>query len=1002
MSALRTAAGGRIDRTQRLTFTFDGRRYQGFAGDTLASALLANGVHLMGRSFKYHRPRGVLGAGAEEPNALVTVNRDIARHTPNLRATQVELYDGLVAESQHRWPSLTFDVGAINNLLSPFLPAGFYNKTFMWPRSAWHKVWEPPIRAAAGLGVAPTLPDPDRYAQQFAHCDVLVVGAGPAGLAAALAAATAGARVILCDEQAEMGGSLLSERDATIDGQPAAAWADATLARLAAMKRVRLLPRTTAFGYFPHNNIGLSERITEHLAQPSPSAPRERMWQVRAHEVVIATGAIERPLLFPGNDLPGVMLASAARTYLNRYGVRVGTRAVIAAGSDSAFAAAVDLAAAGIQIAAIADVRAPNAVDGPGLAAARAAGLPIRSSATVLAATGKLRIAAVKLGSVASNGNVSPTETLACDVLLMSGGFTPSVHLHSQSRGKLAFNEELGAFVPAATAERSRSVGSCRGINGLAASLEDGAVAGAAAATATGHAATAPRFVASALDAGIDGVPGALPQLAAAIPPAKAFVDFQNDVTTRDLALARREGFESIEHIKRYTTTGMATDQGKTSGLNALGFVAAESDRRIGEVGLTTYRMPYTPVTFGAFAGFARGDQFDPVRKTPSHDWTVARGGVFEDVGMWKRTRFFPLGREDMHAAVDRECLGVRNSVGMFDASTLGKIEVVGKDAAEFLNRFYVNNWSSLAPGRSRYGILLRDDGFVYDDGVIGRLAADRFHVTTTTGGAARVFGMMEDYIQTEWTDLSVWITSTTEQWSVVAVQGPRARDVLTKLVTGIDLSPTALPHMAIAHGEICGIPLMLFRVSFSGELGFEVNVPADYGTLVWEAIHDAGQEFGITPYGTEAMHVLRAEKGYIIVGQDTDGTMTPDDAAVAWAIGKTKPDFIGKRGLERPALKAAGRKQLVGLQTVDPKVVLEEGAQVVVTANQPVPYVMIGYVTSSYHSAALGRSIALAAVADGRARMGEILYVAMPGGDIPVKIVSPVFYDPQGARINV
>ena len=1002
MSTLRTAAGGRVDRTRTVSFTFDGRTYQGLAGDTLASALLAHGVHLVGRSFKYHRPRGILGAGAEEPNALVSVSRDAARHTPNLRATQVEIYDGMVAVSQNRWPSLAFDVGAINNLISPFIPAGFYNKTFMWPRTAWHKYYEPPIRAAAGLGVAPTAPDPDRYAQQFVHCDVLVVGAGPAGLAAARAAAEAGARVILCDEQPEPGGSLLAERDATVDGQPAVDWLASTLSALAANPRVRLLARTTAFGYFPHNNIGLAERITDHLASPGPSLPRERLWQVRAREVVLATGAIERPLLFPGNDRPGVMLASAARTYLNRYGVCVGKRAVVLAGCDAAFGAAVELAAAGVEIAAIADVRAAGSGDGPGVCAARAKGLPIRASATVLGTGGTLRVERVQLGVVGADGKVTRGDALACDVVLMSGGYTPSVHLHSQSRGKLAYDEALGGFVPGEPAERTRSAGAARGVNGLGVVLDDGAAAGAAAATAAGHAGIVQRHVTQALDVTLHGLPGALPQLAGPIPPAKAFVDFQNDVTTRDLALARREGFEAIEHIKRYTTTGMATDQGKTSGLNALGYVAAASGRRIAEVGLTTYRMPYTPVTFGSFAGFARGDQFDPVRKTPSHDWTVARGGVFEDVGLWKRTRYFPAAGEDMHAATDRECLAVRNGVGMFDASTLGKIEVVGRDAAEFLNRFYVNNWANLAPGRARYGILLRDDGFVYDDGVIGRIAADRFHVTTTTGGAARVFGMMEDYIQTEWTDLSVWITSTTEQWAVVAVQGPRARDVLAQLVTGIDLSAAALPHMAIAHGEICGVPLMLFRVSFSGELGFEVNVPVDYGATVWEAIHQAGQQFGITPYGTEAMHVLRAEKGYIIVGQDTDGTMTPDDAGVAWAIGKTKADFVGKRGLERPALKAAGRKQLVGLASVDPKIALEEGAQVVTTPNRPAPYPMIGHVTSSYHSAALGRSIAMAAVADGRARMGETIYVAMPGGDIPVKITSPVFYDPQGARINV
>ena len=998
----RTPSGARIDRSRVVHFTFDGKSYTGFAGDTLASALLANGVHLVGRSFKYHRPRGILGAGSEEPNALVAVIRDAARRTPNLRATQVELYDGLVAESQNRWPSLAFDVGAINNALSPVLPAGFYNKTFMWPRSWWFKVYEPNIRAAAGLGKAPSLADPDRYGQIYAHCEVLIVGAGPAGISAALSAAASGARVVLCDEQAEMGGSLLSERCAEIDGRPYAEWLAESIETLRANPRVRLLPRTTAFGYFPHNNIGLCERLTDHVASPASQQPRERLWQVRASEVVLATGAIERPLIFPGNDRPGVMLASAARTYANRYGVRVGEAVVVLAGCDAAYEAAADLAAAGSRIVVIADTRT-NVVDGPGMRLAREAGLPMITGATALGVTGTLRVTGIELGTVAGDGTVSRSKNYACDAIIMSGGYTPSVHLHSQSRGKLAWDDALGAFVPAATAERTRSAGHCRGINGLAAALEDGAAAGAAAATAAGHAASAPSHTAAALDAGIAGIPGALPQLVGPIPPKKAFVDFQNDVTTRDIALAQREGFESIEHIKRYTTTGMATDQGKTSGLNALGIVAGASNRRLEAVGLTTYRMPYTPVTFGIFAGAARGDQFDPVRRTPSHEWTIARGGIFEDVGMWKRTRYFPVGGEDMHRAVDRECIAVRNSVGMFDASTLGKIEVVGKDAAEFLNRFYVNNWSNLAVGRARYGILCRDDGFVYDDGVIGRLADDRFHVTTTTGGAARVFGMMEDYLQTEWTDLSVWITSTTEQWSVVAVQGPRARDVLAKLVQGVDLSPEALPHMAIAHGSIAGAPMMLFRVSFSGELGFEVNVPAEYGTDVWEAIHAAGQEFGITPYGTEAMHVLRAEKGYIIVGQDTDGTMTPDDAGVAWAIGKAKPDFIGKRGLERPALKAtSGRKQLVGLLTQDPKVVLEEGAQVVIEPNRPVPFPMVGYVTSSYWSAALGHSIALAAVKDGRSLMGQTIHVAMPGGDIPVKVVSPVFYDPKGARINV
>ena len=998
MNGWRTDGGGRIDRSRPLRFTFDGRAFTGIEGDTLASALLANGVHLLGRSFKYHRPRGLLGAGSEEPNALVRVVRDRSRATPNLRATQVELYDGLVAESQNRWPSLGFDVSAVNDLLSPLFPAGFYYKTFMWPPRAWHAFYEPIIRAAAGLGRAPEGPDPDRYAQRFAHCDVLIVGAGAAGLAAAHAAAATGARVMLCDEQPEFGGALLSEPSARIGGAPAASWVAATRAALAARPNVTLLPRTTAFGYFPHNLIGLSERLTDHLATPAAGGPRERLWQVRAREVVLATGAIERPLVFPGNDRPGVMLASAARTYLNRYGVRVGSRVVVVAGSDAGYAAALDLQAAGVEIAALADVR--SAAGDAAAAAAHEAKIPVSLRATVLGTAGRLRVSSVQLGEVTAAGEVQGAATVKCDAVLMSGGYTPTVHLFSQSRGSLAWNAERNVFVPDKPAERTHAAGACRGIDALGAALADGAAAGTAAAAAAGFQGSTPRFEASALEFGSAGEPGALAQ-PGPTPPAKAFVDFQNDVTTNDLALAAREGFRSIEHIKRYTTTGMATDQGKTSGMNALGVVAEGFERPIPEVGLTTFRMPFTPVTFGLFAGYARGDLFDPVRTTPTHDWARGHGAVFEDVGLWKRARYFPKTGEDMHAAVARECRTVRTSCGLFDASTLGKIEVVGPDAVTFMNRLYVNNWSTLAVGRSRYGILLRDDGFVYDDGVVARLADDRFHVTTTTGGAARVLGMMEDYLQTEWPDLNVWLTSTTEQWAVIAVQGPRAREVITPLVSGIDLSATALPHMGVAWGRIGDAPLLLFRVSFTGELGFELNVPADYGRAVWEAVYSAGRARDITPYGTEAMHVLRAEKGYIIVGQETDGTATPDDVGLSWAIGKTKPDFVGKRSLERPAMKAAGRKQLVGLLTADPDVVLDEGAQLVESAGQKVPMRMIGHVTSAYASTAMGRSIALAMLAGGRARIGETLYVPMPGGDIAVKVTAPVFYDPEGGRLN-
>ncbi len=993
MSDHRTQTGGRIDRTRKVNFEFDGQAYQGLHGDTLAAALLANGVHLLGRSFKYHRPRGILAAGSEEPNALVAVWRDAARYTPNLRATQVEIYEGLKAASQNRWPSLNWDVGRINDALSRFFPAGFYYKTFMWPKRAWKSLYEPVIRRAAGIGLAPTLPDPDRYAQRYAHCEVLVVGAGPAGIAAALEAARSGVRVILCDEQAEMGGSLLSDPDVQIDHLPSADWLAKSLAELAANPKVKLLPRTTAFGYFPHNFLGLAERVTEHLADPDADLVRERLWQVRAGRVILATGAIERPLVFPGNDRPGVMLAGAALTYLHRFGVRAGTRAVVVTADDAAYQAALDLGAAGVTIAAVVDVR-PDP-KGELHAAVQRAGIEIIPAGTILSTRGTRRIRGARIGQVDGTGAVHFKRSAACDLLLMSGGFTPSVHLFSQSRGKLEWREDLQAFVPGKAAEAQVSVGACRGVFTLQQVLEDGAAAIHARRYEVAQARTSPP----------SGWLGALPQPVDGT-ALKAFIDFQHDVTVKDIQLATREGFHSIEHIKRFTTTGMATDQGKTSNLNALAVASERLQKPLAEIGLTTFRMPFTPTSFGSFAGTSRGDLFDPVRRTPSHAWALGRGAVFEPVSLWMRARYFPQAGEDMHAAVNRECLAVRSACGMFDASTLGKIEIAGPDAAEFLNRLYVNNWTNLAVGRCRYGILLRDDGFIYDDGVIARIAADRFHVTTTTGGAARVLAMMEDYRQTEWLDLKVWLTSTTEQWAVVAVQGPNARQVVEAVVRGVDLSAAALPHMALAHGHVAlegagNVPAMLFRVSFTGELGFEINVPCAHGAALWEAVHAAGQAHGIVVYGTETMHVLRAEKGYIIVGQDTDGTVTPDDAGLTWAIGKNKPDFVGKRSLQRASMRAADRKHLVGLNVISSQVPLEEGAQIVATRGQSVPMKVIGHVTSSYFSAVLGRPIALALVAGGRARMGEKLFAPMPGGEVEVEVTSPVFYDPKGERLN-
>ena len=1000
--SFRTASGGRIDRAKPLAFRFDGTTYYGFEGDTLASALIANGVHLMGRSFKYHRPRGVVSAGSDEPNALVDVRRDDARTTPNLRATQVELYEGLVATSQNRWPSLAFDAGAMNDLFSPFLPAGFYYKTFMWPAGAWKRFYEPKIRAMAGLGVAPTLPDPDRYTQHYAHCDVLVIGAGPAGIAAALAASATGARVMLVDEQAEFGGSLLAETGATIDGKPAQQWLADALETLAASGNVTLLTRTTAFGYFPHNMIALAERVTEHLASPNPNLPRERLWQVRATEVVIAAGALERPLVFPENDRPGVMLAEAGRTFLTRYGAKPGTRATVFTACDSGYRAALELAAGGVEIAAIADLR-PQ-VHGDWAAKALDAGIDVRPSTVVTGTLGRRRVSGAHLAKLKS-GAVGQAETVACDLVLMSGGFTPSVHMFSQSRGKLVYDPALQVYLPGTSVERERSAGACRGVYGLKAVIEDGYARGEGAAKDAGFGAASPRaFAVEAAELGTDGFIGAVPH--GRNPAfAKAFVDWQNDVTSKDIALATREGFRSIEHVKRYTTTGMATDQGKSSNMNALGIVSEQLGVGVPQIGLTTFRPPFTPTTFGIFAGAARGDLFDPIRTTPIHDWAAERGAAFEDVSLWKRAHYFPKAGENMHAAVARECKAVRSSAGIFDASTLGKIEIVGPDAAEFMNRMYTNAWTKLEPGRLRYGVMLREDGFVMDDGVVGRLSHDRFHVTTTTGGAPRVLAHMEDYLQTEWPDLDVWLTSTTEQWAVIAVQGPKSREILQPLMDDIDLSRAAFPHMSVREGHIRGVPARVFSVSFTGELGFEVNVPAEHGRAIWEAIFKAGEPHGITPYGTETMHVLRAEKGYIIVGQETDGTAVPDDVNLGWAVGKAKRDFVGKRSLERAAMSAPDRKQLVGLLTTDPKIVLEEGAQIVaepgVKVPSPTPVPMLGFVTSSYASATLERSIALAMIKGGRARIGTKLHVPMPGGSIEVMVVEPSFYDPKGERFD-
>ncbi len=980
----RTAGRGN-DGSKTINFTFDGKAYQGVQGDTLASALLANGVHLMGRSFKYHRPRGVLGAGSEEPNALVTLDRGKGRVTPNIRATVLEIFEGLVTRSQNAWPNLKTDIGAFNNIFSAFFPAGFYNKTFMWPKSFWDKVYEPIIRNMAGLGPAPSEPDADVYASVYGHCETLIVGAGPAGIAAALTAAKSGGRIILVDENPVLGGSLLSVPNDKIDGLEISKWLANSIRTLQKMRNVKLMTRTTAIGYYHDNFIGLAERITDHIPNITPGVSREKLHRIRAGKVILAQGAIERPLVFNGNDRPGVMLASAAQTFQSRYGVAVGNAAILFTSHDSGYAAVFDLADANIRIPIVVDVR--DEIPKDIRAQAKQRGIEIASGASISKTHGSTRINGVEIYSPSTGAK----RKVNCDALLMCGGWTPSLHLWSHSKSTIKWDDEIAAYVPDMPNENAVCAGACNGDFGLLAALKGGNKAAGGRKT---YKVTARNFGAGTTFVSLPSYIDTSKQ--------KAFVDFQNDATQKDINLAVREGFASIEHVKRYTTIGMATDQGKTSNLNAMQIASNAVNKTVEQVGLTTFRPPYTPTTYGTFAGYRTGDLFEVERKTPMDGWAQEHGAVYEPVGIWRRARYFPKPGEDMDAAVARECKATRDSLGIFDASTLGKIEVVGPDAAKFMNLMYTNPWAQLGEGRCRYGLMLREDGYIYDDGVVGRLAEDRFHVTTTTGGAPRVFRHMEDYLQTEFPHLDVWLTSTTEQWAVIALNGPSARKLIEPFVENIDLSPEKFPHMAVREGTICGVETRLFRVSFSGELGFEINVPAHYGRAVWETLFEAGKKYAITPYGTETMHVLRAEKGFIIVGQDTDGTVTPGDAGMEWAVSKKKKDFVGRRSLKRPDLVASGRKQLVGLLTENPKTVLEEGAQIVADPNQSIPMDMIGHVTSSYWSESLGHSIAMALVMYGFDKEGEDIYIPIEGNTHKAKIVSPMFYDPKGERLNV
>ena len=994
----RLTDGGIVDRSRPLRFVYDGAPYEGYAGDTVASALLANGVHLVARSFKYHRPRGIHTAGVEEPNALLQIGEG-ARSEPNVRATVQPLYDGLIAASQNRWPSLRFDVGAVNDAASRIIPAGFYYKTFMWPRTpkAWMR-YEHAIRHAAGMGRAASASDPDHYEHQYAHCDVLVIGAGPAGLAAARAAAHARARVILCDENPSFGGSLLGANAIVNDGA-AAAWISATTAALAERADITMLPRTTAFGYYDGNLVGLAERVADASANATPSGPRERLWKVRAKAVVLATGAHERGVAYANNDLPGTLLADAARRYVERYAVRPGSQAVVFTNNDSAYGAALALSRAGVGIASIIDARPDAALHGDLPRKAREAGVRIVAGAAIAGAHGRLHVQAVDI--VPLSGGT--TRRVECDLVCVSGGWNPAVHLFSQARGRLRYDALLATFVPDASPLPIAPAGAANGRFDLAAALADGHAAGCAAAARAGLTPDVSIAPASATPIA-SGALQPLWSVAAHRKGDKCFVDLQNDVTTADVALAAREGYRSVEHLKRYTTLGMGTDQGKLSNVVGLALLAEEIGQPIPQVGTTTFRPPYTPVTLGAFPGYAVGADIEPTRYSAMHEWHVEHGARLVNAGLWKRPHSYPRAGESPDDAANREAKNVRTNVGIVDVSTLGKIEVQGRDAAELLNRVYINRWDTLAVGRCRYGVMLRDDGMVLDDGTTSRLGPTHYLMTTTTVNAVNVMQHLYALLQIDWPELEVFVTSVTDQWAAAALSGPRARDVLTRIVD-IDVSNAAFPFLAVgdcrARGAAGPIAARLFRMSYSGELAYELHVAADRGREMWEAVMAAGQEFGIMPYGTEAMSTLRIEKGHVVIGPEADGRTTADDLGMGKLVNAAKW-CVGKPLLSRRALTAPDRWQLVGLTAQD-GAVMPRAAKIVADPGRKLPNPMLGHVTSWCWSPNLGAWIALALVANGSARHGETLWAVSPlaNARIRVKIGPPCFIDPEGGRLR-
>ena len=987
---------GLINRNKKISFKFNGKKYFGYEGDTLASALIANGVHLIGRSFKYHRPRGFFGAGVDEPYAIVQLYRN-GETDPNCRATEQELFEGLEAKSVNCWPSVNFDIGAVNNLLNIFFPAGFYYKTFMWPKSFWYRIYEPFIRRAAGFGVASTNHDKERYEHKYEYCDLLVAGSGPSGLASAYAAAKNGANVILAEDKARFGGSLLTS-EANIGNQSGKEWAEKIIAELEEMPNVVVKNRAEVFGYYDHNMLVMSERLSDHLPKSKKFTPKQRLWYIRAKEVVISSGSIERPIVFGNNDTPGVVLSSAAREYLKVYGVLVGKKPLIFTNNDSAYETAIEFKKNGISPLVI-DTRSNP--DSEIFAEAKNMGIDIKSSYVVVAAKGYKKVKSAEIAKISEDKkDLGKIENISCDCICVSGFWTPTIHLASQSGNKTKFDENIDAFVPDKPKQKETTLGSAKGVFTLEETLKTSFEAGyelSKKITNNDNKIVVPQ-VSEKKHSNHDKfwcVP---------LPDGKTykrFLDFQNDVTVSDVELALREGYRSIEHVKRYTTLGMATDQGKTSNLNGLQLVSSIENKIVPSVGHTTFRPPYTSITIGAIVGREIGKHSKPTRKSPMHSWHEKNNAVFVDAGIWLRPRYYKKGSEGLFEASKREAENVRKNVGVCDVTTLGKIDIKGPDSAEFLNRVYTNAWLKLPVGKARYGVMLREDGIVMDDGTTTRISENHYHMTTTTAQAANVLSHLEYYLQIVWPELNVNVVSTTEQWAGAAVAGPKSRSLLKKLFPETDVSNEGLPFMGYLEGNLFGVKARIFRISFSGELAYEINVESDNGVFMWKKIIELGKEFEIQPYGTEALSTLRIEMGHV-AGSELDGRTIPYDNGLQGLVSKKK-DFIGKRSLNRKAFIADDRQKVVGVVPLDKKTSIPEGSHLVMDANAKLPNPKLGHVSASCWSVEYNNPFSLAILKDGKNMIGKKLFALSPlkNKTIPVEIVSSHYVDPKGERVR-